>query len=77
MKVSVTVDVENIFKQVPLREKLRLAHQWEQEAWATRLDKVVHRLRAIPSVRQVSAREITRIVEDVRRSRYARASRRP
>lgn len=77
MKVSVPIDIDMIVKHLPLREKIRLVHQLERETWASRLDDVVSRIRTRPSVRQLTEREITRLVEDVRKARYARASRRP
>lgn len=77
MKVTVPVDITTILKQLPLREKLRLVRQLEQETWATQLDDVVTRIRSRRSVQELSPKEITRIVEDVRKSRYARRSRRP
>jgi hypothetical protein len=77
MKVAIPVNVDTILKQLPMREKIRLVRQLEQETWATRLDEVVNRIRVRSSARQLSSQEITRIVDDVRRARYARASRRP
>lgn len=77
MKVTVPVDITTILKQLPLREKLQLVRQLEQETWAAQLDDVVTRIRSRRSVQELSPKEITRIVEDVRKSRYARRPRRP
>lgn len=77
MNVAVTVDLDAILRQLPLGEKIRVVRQLERETWAARLDGAVNRIRARSSVQQLSFKDITRIVEDVRSARYARASRRP
>lgn len=77
MQVSIPIDLNVAVKQLPLREKLRLLRALEQETWAARLNEVVGRIRARPSVQALSARALTRLVEEVRQARYARASRRP
>lgn len=77
VKISIPIDIDAIVDQLPMREKIRLVHRLEQKTWSSRLDEVVNRIRARPSVRKLSAQEITRIVEDARKARYARASRRP
>lgn len=77
VKISIPIDIDAIVDQLPMREKIRLVNRLEQKTWASRLDEVVSRIRARPSVRRLSAEEITRIVEDVRRTRHARAPRRP
>lgn len=78
MNITVPVNITAIVRQLPLQEKLRLVRQLERETWAARLGQVVTRIRARRSVRQLSQRDITRIVEDVRTARYARAAaRRP
>ena len=76
MRVSVPIDIDAIVDQLPLREKVRLVNRLERETWASRLDEVVNRIQARSSIRQLSQGEITRIVEDVRRARYVRSSRR-
>jgi RNA:NAD 2'-phosphotransferase (TPT1/KptA family) len=74
MKIS--IDVNAILKQMSLKEKIRLVKQLEKETWASQLDEVVDRIRTRSSVRRLSAKEIDRLVEDVRKTRYARTTRR-
>ncbi len=76
VKVTVPIDIDSVMKQLPIREKLRLVRRLEQETWAVQLDDVVTRIRDRRAVQQLSSKEILRIVEDVRKNRYARTSRR-
>ena len=76
MEVTIPVDIAAIVRRLPLREKLRLVRELERETWAVQLDQVVNRIRARRAVKQLSIGEINRIVEDVRKSRHARTSRR-
>lgn len=76
MKISVAIDINAIVRQLPLREKIRLSRQLEKETWASELNSVVGRIRSRSSVRQLSMRDITQIVEDVRKKGYARTTRR-
>jgi len=75
-QVTIPIDIQAVVKQLPLREKIRLVRQLEKDTWAVQLDQIVNRIRARRAVRQLSVGEISRIVEDVRKSRYARTSRR-
>ncbi len=76
MKISVAIDIDAIVRQLPLREKIRLSRQLEKETWASELNSVVSRIRSRSSVRRLSMRDITQIVEDVRKKGYARTTRR-
>lgn len=77
MKVTIPIDITALVKQLPLQKKLRLVRELEQETWASQLDTVVNRIRSRRSAQELTPKEITRIVEGVRKSRYARRSRRP
>ena len=77
MTITVPIDINAIIKQLPLREKLRLVHKLEQETWAAQLNEVVSRIRSRRAVQKLSLGEVNRLVDDVRKSRYARNSRRP
>ena len=77
MEITVPLDIAAIIKRLPLREKLQLVRELEQETWAMRLEQVVKRIRARKSVKQLSMGEINRIVEDVRKNGHVRTSRRP
>lgn len=77
MKVSVPVDIDAIVKQLPLREKIRLARRLEKETWASELDAVVGRIRNRSAIRRLSTRDVHEIVESVRKERCASGSRRP
>lgn len=74
--MQVAIDVEAIVKQLPLRDKIRLMRYLERETWAKQLDEAVGRIRTRPAVQRLSFREINRVVAEVRKIRYARASRR-
>ena len=74
MEITIPVDIVAIVKRLPLRIKLELVRQLEQETWAERLEQVVNRIRTRRAVKRLSTGEINRIVEDVRKNRYARAS---
>ena len=75
--MTITIDIGTLIKQLPLRDKLRLVRQLEQETWAAQMDEIVTRIRSRRTVQKLSVGEVNRIVEDVRKSRYARSSRRP
>ena len=77
MKVTIPVDITALVKQLPIQQKLQLVRELEQETWASQLDTAVNQIRSRRSVRELTPKELTRIVEDVRKSRYARRSRRP
>jgi len=74
MKVTVPINIGVIIKQLPLEEKLRLVRQLEKETWASRLDQIVNKIRSRRSIKELSSNEINRIVEDVRKTRYARTA---
>ena len=76
MDVTIPVDVMVIVKQLSLLEKLRLVRQLERETWAARLDQVVAGIRTRQSAKKISIQEINQIIEDVRKNRHARTSRR-
>ena len=77
MKITIPLDITAVLKQLPLSQKVQLVRELEQETWGVQLDNVVNRIRTRPSVRRLSAKEVTEIVEDVRKARYARRSGRP
>lgn len=77
MKVAIPIDITALVKQLPLQQKLQLVRELEQETWASQLDTVVNRIRSRRSVQELTPKELTRIVEDVRKFRHARRSRRP
>ena len=77
MQINVPINISDAIQHLPLRQKLQLVRQLEQETWAARLDNVVSRIRMKRSIQQLSAAEITRIAEDVRKNRYVRPARRP
>ena len=77
MQITVPLDLVAIVKRLPLREKLRLVRQLEQDTWSAQLDAVVTRIRRRRSIQQLSANDIARIVEDVRSTRHGRSLRRP
>ena len=76
MKISIPIEIDEVISHLPMKEKIRLVRRLERETRGRQLDELVARIRARPSIRQLSVREIDHIVEDTRRTRYARSSRR-
>lgn len=68
MHINVPINISDAIQHLPLRQKLQLVRQLEQETLAARLDNVVSRIRTKRPIQQLSVAEITRIVEDVRKT---------
>lgn len=59
--------VEELVERLPIKEKLRLVQRLTRETWAMRLDSVVHRMRSSVRKARISAKDIERICEEVKR----------
>lgn len=59
--------VENLVERLPLERKLRLVRRLQRETWANRLDEVTQRMRGCIRRARISAKDIDRICEEVKR----------
>lgn len=59
--------VENLVEKLPLENKLHLIRRLEKETFASRIDNVADKMRGRVRSAKVSAKEINRICEEVKR----------
>ena len=59
--------VENLVEKLPLENKLHLVRRLEKETFAGRIDSVVNKMRQRIRSAKISAKDIDRICEEVKR----------
>ena len=78
IKVNVELDIkeaQNLIRQMPMEDKIKLVRELSKETWAKRMAKVFKSIDQRRKKHPISQKEINRIVEEARQEFYDRRRR--
>ena len=78
LKINVELDIkeaQNLIRQMPMEEKIKLVRELSKETWAKRMAKVFKSIDQRRQKHKISAKEIAQEIEKTRQEFYDRRRR--